>query len=177
MWARAAEESVCLHRLGSVFTLPHRNRTNTPQFCIRSAVCRPFHAQQREADQREAGRSQLDRPITSGCQHQQQLRLDSPKLGGVLCQVGLALLLPSQATAAVHAEPGNALSLQTWAIHISSVLEWITAMSLFWRYADVTGQCLPALTLKFAGCHSERLRVQCKRCSANISSLCQQGSL
>lgn len=30
----------------------------------------------------------------------------------------------------IHAEPANALSLPTWAIHTSSVLEWITAMGL-----------------------------------------------
>ncbi|KAK9789926.1 hypothetical protein WJX73_006554 [Symbiochloris irregularis] len=52
------------------------------------------------------------------------------------------LLFPGGAWAASHAEPGNALSLPTWAIHVSSVLEWLTAMGLFWRYADVTGRSL-----------------------------------
>lgn len=51
-----------------------------------------------------------------------------------------ALGLPaSPALAAIHAEPTNALSLPTWAIHISSTVEWGTAMLLFWRYAEVTG--------------------------------------
>lgn len=51
-----------------------------------------------------------------------------------------ALCLPaSPALAAIHAEPTNALSLPTWAIHISSTVEWATAMLLFWRYAEVTG--------------------------------------
>jgi hypothetical protein len=44
------------------------------------------------------------------------------------------------AAAALHVEPGNALSLPTWAIHISSTVEWGTAMLLFWKYADVTGE-------------------------------------
>jgi hypothetical protein len=35
----------------------------------------------------------------------------------------------------VHA----ALSLPTWAIHVSSVVEWVTAMGLMWRYAEVSG--------------------------------------
>ncbi|KAL1511071.1 hypothetical protein AB1Y20_005894 [Prymnesium parvum] len=38
-----------------------------------------------------------------------------------------------------HAEPANALSLPTWAIHSSSVFEWLFAMQLVWKYASVTG--------------------------------------
>ena len=53
----------------------------------------------------------------------------------------MAWLLPANpALAAIHAEPANALSLPTWAIHISSTVEWGTAMYLFWRYAEVTGR-------------------------------------
>jgi len=40
---------------------------------------------------------------------------------------------------AFHAEPANALSLPTWAIHFSSVFEWLFAMQLVWKYAGVTG--------------------------------------
>ncbi|KAI8556169.1 hypothetical protein RHMOL_Rhmol05G0230900 [Rhododendron molle] len=36
-------------------------------------------------------------------------------------------------------EPSNALSLPTWAIHVSSVVEWITAMALVWQYGDKSG--------------------------------------
>jgi len=32
----------------------------------------------------------------------------------------------------------HALSLPTWLIHISSVLEWIAAISLVWTYGQVT---------------------------------------
>ena len=49
----------------------------------------------------------------------------------------LSEVLP--ALAALHAEPQNALSLPTWAIHVSSVIEWVAAMGLFWKLADVTG--------------------------------------
>ncbi len=66
----------------------------------------------------------------------------------------------------IQAEPANALSVPTWAIHISSVLEWVTAMvglwglycmmdgseenglylppaqNLFLKYAEVTGNPL-----------------------------------
>jgi len=37
------------------------------------------------------------------------------------------------------AEPVNALSLPTWLVHWSTVLEWLVAMSLVWRYAEATG--------------------------------------
>lgn len=36
-------------------------------------------------------------------------------------------------------EPENALSLPTWAIHVSSVVEWITAMVLVWEYGEKSG--------------------------------------
>eukprot|EP00899_Mesostigma_viride_P012265 jgi/Mesvir1/21039/Mv08087-RA.1 len=40
---------------------------------------------------------------------------------------------------AIAPEPSNALSLPTWAVHVSSVTEWFLAMSYVWRYAAVTG--------------------------------------
>ncbi|XP_047329039.1 uncharacterized protein LOC124932453 [Impatiens glandulifera] len=36
-------------------------------------------------------------------------------------------------------EPSNALSIPTWAIHISCVIEWITAMVLVWEYGEKSG--------------------------------------
>ncbi|KAJ0239554.1 YCF49-like protein [Hirschfeldia incana] len=49
----------------------------------------------------------------------------------------------STAMAAVDAlqlsEPANALSLPTWAVHVSSVVEWITAMALVWKYGERKG--------------------------------------
>lgn len=41
--------------------------------------------------------------------------------------------------AAAHSDPVNSLSIPTWAIHYSSVIEYVFAMSLVWRYAEVTG--------------------------------------
>ena len=37
------------------------------------------------------------------------------------------------------AEPDNALSLPTWVIHISSLLEWLVAMGLVWRIGIASG--------------------------------------
>jgi hypothetical protein len=36
-------------------------------------------------------------------------------------------------------EPSNALSLPTWFVHTSSVLEWLVAMRLVWEHAEVSG--------------------------------------
>lgn len=54
--------------------------------------------------------------------------------------VGNTLLQCAPAIAfTIHQEPENALSFPTWVIHISSVIEWAIAMSLVWKYAEVTG--------------------------------------
>jgi hypothetical protein len=37
-----------------------------------------------------------------------------------------------------HNEPDNALSIPTWAIHFSSVFEYLFAMNLIWRFAETT---------------------------------------
>jgi len=36
-------------------------------------------------------------------------------------------------------EPANALSLPTWVIHVSSLLEWLVAMGLVWRLGTISG--------------------------------------
>ena len=36
-------------------------------------------------------------------------------------------------------EPANALSLPTWVIHVSSLLEWLVAMGLVWRLGIASG--------------------------------------
>lgn len=38
----------------------------------------------------------------------------------------------------MHSEPINALSIPTWAIHFSSVFEFLFAMDIIWRFADTT---------------------------------------
>eukprot|EP00798_Chlamydomonas_sp_ICE-L_P004810 gene4810-34564_t len=62
-------------------------------------------------------------------------RLEGRTTNGLARNLGLALppiltcmvALPALALE-IHAEPSNALSLSTWAIHVSSVLEWVVAM-------------------------------------------------
>jgi hypothetical protein len=52
-------------------------------------------------------------------------------------------------------EPANALSLPTWIIHTSSLIEWVVAMGLIWEYADVTGnKAYKGLTWGMVPCHA-----------------------
>ena len=46
-------------------------------------------------------------------------------------------VLPSLSS--LHPEPSNALSIPTWAIHFSSVFEWLFAMKVIWDFSEVTG--------------------------------------
>lgn len=39
----------------------------------------------------------------------------------------------------LHPEPWNALSFPTWVIHVSSLIEWLVAMGLVWKFASVSG--------------------------------------
>ena len=39
----------------------------------------------------------------------------------------------------MHSEPENALSIPTWAIHCSSVIEFLFAMDIIWKFAETTG--------------------------------------
>lgn len=47
--------------------------------------------------------------------------------------------LPASIFDPPHPEPANALSLPTWAIHVSSVAEWVVAMNLFWKLGGIPG--------------------------------------
>lgn len=55
----------------------------------------------------------------------------------------------------------NALSIPTWIIHVSSVIEWIAAIALVWQYGEITHDkswrvlawgMLPALISAMAAC-------------------------
>jgi len=60
-------------------------------------------------------------------------------LAGALFLAAQGLPGSMLALAGAHAEPANALSFPTWMVHTSSLIEWLTAMGLVWRYADVSG--------------------------------------
>jgi hypothetical protein len=55
----------------------------------------------------------------------------------------------------------HALSIPTWIIHVSSVLEWLVAIALIWQYASAVGNgawrwlslgMLPALVSAMCAC-------------------------
>ncbi len=55
----------------------------------------------------------------------------------------------------------HALSIPTWIIHVASVLEWIAAIWLIWRYSELSGKLawrwlsfgmLPALVSAMCAC-------------------------
>lgn len=53
--------------------------------------------------------------------------------------VTLSGLTMAASVGGLHPEPGNALSLPTWMVHVSSLIEWLAAMGLVWRYAAISG--------------------------------------
>jgi len=63
--------------------------------------------------------------------------------GGVLeghtQYLGGAGNLPGGLWTVGFAEPANALSVPTWTIHVSSLLEWLVAMGLVWRLGTASG--------------------------------------
>uniref|UniRef100_A0A0D9XFR7 Ycf49-like protein n=1 Tax=Leersia perrieri TaxID=77586 RepID=A0A0D9XFR7_9ORYZ len=65
-------------------------------------------------------------------------RLASGVAFGAAAAAAVAAAASPPALAAL-AEPANALSLPTWAVHVSSVVEWVTAMALVWDYGERTG--------------------------------------
>ena len=47
--------------------------------------------------------------------------------------------LLSESIPFLHNEPTNSLSIPTWMVHSSSILEWLTAMKLIWDHAETSG--------------------------------------
>jgi hypothetical protein len=83
--------------------------------------------------QRGAGpcRAQLqDAEARSESRAQQQEQQHRGALVLACSAAALALAVDPATAFEIHQEPANALSLPTWAIHVSSVVEWIVAMGL-----------------------------------------------
>jgi hypothetical protein len=64
--------------------------------------------------------------------------IDVEKLDFMNIFIPLAIILKF-AINPVHAEPVNALSLPTWWVHTSSIIEWLVAMNYIWEHAEVSG--------------------------------------
>lgn len=101
---------------------------------------RQYHAISRRQTS-EQGSQVADQPVLDSREPQLPRRQStSALLPALSLAVGNLLLQCAPAIAfTIHQEPENALSFPTWVIHISSVIEWAIAMSLVWKYAEVTG--------------------------------------
>jgi hypothetical protein len=79
--------------------------------------------------------------VTSGQGKQGGDRPDEVRL---FSGAGASLVVIAVAAASsglfLHAEPTNALSYPTWMVHVSSLLEWLAAMTLVWKYAATSGR-------------------------------------
>ncbi|KAL2630195.1 hypothetical protein R1flu_014881 [Riccia fluitans] len=65
---------------------------------------------------------------------EQSWAVDIPTVAGTTTEASQGLM------SWANSEPANALSLPTWIIHVASVAEWVTAMSLVWKYGDTPGK-------------------------------------
>lgn len=82
------------------------------------------------------------------CSSSENLKNAATVLGVTGIALATLMLGPATASASEIAimgssfqfnEPSNALSLPTWAIHVSSVVEWVTAMALVWQCGEKSG--------------------------------------
>lgn len=81
--------------------------------------------------------------------------------GGAFALSAATAALDPVASLGLREEPANALSLPTWAVHVSSVTEWSIAMRLIWEHAETSGNpawrglsvaMIPFLASGFAAC-------------------------
>lgn len=75
-------------------------------------------------------------PTESAKTEESPMRMNSTITPALVMSLGSFLSLA--ALGSLHVEPANALSFPTWVIHVSSLVEWLVAMGLVWKYAEVT---------------------------------------
>ncbi|CAE8607512.1 unnamed protein product, partial [Polarella glacialis] len=75
---------------------------------------------------------------TAPCSPTDDFRRVATSAGALLLAAVFVLSLPTWFGAA-HPEPANALSLPTWVIHCSSIIEWLYAQDLLWEYGRRSG--------------------------------------
>lgn len=164
-------------------TVRDSTRRKCSLVCGSTETQRPFRRLKQASGH---GPQVADQPVDSEQQTPQALSSRDTILAFGLA-FGSTLLQSAPAIAfTIHQEPENALSFPTWVIHISSVIEWAIAMSLVWKYAEVTGtaqsrscQLPPLCSLPVSYCQTSRRRVpQMQICIivavCSFSSLCVQ---
>ncbi|XP_047977646.1 ycf49-like protein isoform X2 [Salvia hispanica] len=82
----------------------------------------------------------LDSPLPPSKLEAKKVMFSRSVLIGAAGITIMSLAGPSSAAEfPILTEPSNALSLPTWAVHVSSVVEWATAMALVWQYGEKSG--------------------------------------
>ena len=132
--------SLCLASASSTakFTTQHEPRPSTQHFRNNAAPLLRFSSHKPSASR---SISKMTPPLPPPPQHNKS---NSSTLSSLAIAAGtLALSYAATADPAaaleLHMEPSNALSLPTWAVHTSSVIEWLAGMGLMWRYGEVSG--------------------------------------
>jgi hypothetical protein len=112
---------------------------------------------------RQANGAEADRAEANGASEDLAAFDESTKLGTFvfLTAAGAFALSELSLGTPPHSEPSNALSLPTWAVHVSSVTEWCLAMRLVRCHAESSGNdawrllavaMTPFLASAFAAC-------------------------
>lgn len=137
------ERSSSIYRLKCSELISHVSRRKWCLSSVLSATCRAFENEFIEAQ--EPATRCLAKATSSSPAGTETAEIPQ-YVGPKLVAIGVALFLMGYAdpTSAfeIRTEPANALSLPTWAVHVSSVLEWVTAMVLFWRLAEASGAAI-----------------------------------
>lgn len=83
-------------------------------------------------------RATRPQPVENPLEQSMSLGDNLKSQGAVVIAVG-AVYAAALLFIACHPDPSNSLSIPTWAIHSSSLLEWLYAMKLAWEHAEFSG--------------------------------------
>ena len=83
-------------------------------------------------------RATRPQPIENPLEQSMSLGDNLKSQGAVVIATG-AVYAAALLLIACHPDPSNSLSIPTWAIHSSSLLEWLYAMKLAWEHAEFSG--------------------------------------
>lgn len=140
--AERARSQACPRRSARPDRRPVHCASVTPEREPEGAACEAPHSRTERPQQYSSPQPVSRRSLSA--QPQPLVQNLVPLSTGALLAVAAAsaaAFCPEPALAwQLRQEPSNALSLPTWAIHVSSVYEWGLAMALMWKYADVTGE-------------------------------------
>lgn len=96
-----------------------------------TAQQQPEEQQERQQQAADGSSGPADTPSSSSSSSSQPLLAAAAGLAAAAAfTVVGSPVAGAQLALEMHAEPANALSLPTWMVHVSSVVEWVVAMGL-----------------------------------------------